>query len=183
MTPDEISFVNYANALADWLEPYHDHARPPPSVVLAEAAKLAESKTGHPLKGVETPPKGNGTSNGSTKKDEEAPAVTEAPEIVVRYFDGMKITDPVGNVVIFCVEMKIRFEAVKDASSPSLTLHVATLMQEVNVSVPIHRKFSHLGQAFLLFIVETIRFKTPSIVKVHKLGAVSNVDCDLLKVH
>jgi N-terminal acetyltransferase B complex non-catalytic subunit len=83
--------VNYANALADWLEPYHDHARPPPSVVLAEAAKLAESKTGHPLKGVEIPPKsGNGTPNGSTKKDEEAPPINEAPEIVVRYFDGMR---------------------------------------------------------------------------------------------
>ncbi|KAJ6547637.1 actin cytoskeleton organization protein [Mycena capillaripes] len=139
LTPDELTLVNYANALADWLEPYHDHARPPPSVVLAEAAKLAESKTGHPLKGVETPPKGNGTPNGSAKKDEEAPLVTEAPEIVVRFFD----------------EMKLRFEAVKDASSPSLALHVASLMQE----------------AFLLFVVETIRFKTPSIVKVHKLGA------------
>ncbi|KAJ7940559.1 actin cytoskeleton organization protein [Mycena leptocephala] len=140
LTPDELTFVNYANALADWLEPYHDHARPPPSVVLAEAAKLAESKTGHPLKGVEIPPKsGNGTPNGSTKKDEEAPPITEAPEIVVRYFD----------------DMKKRFEAVQNASSPSITLHVASLIQE----------------AFLLFVVETLRFKTPSIVKVHKLGA------------
>lgn len=81
--------MNYATALADWLEPYHDHARPPPSVVLAEAAKLAEQKTGHPLKGVEIPPKnGNGNANGSAKKDEEAPPITEAPELVVRFFDG-----------------------------------------------------------------------------------------------
>ncbi|KAJ7685258.1 actin cytoskeleton organization protein [Mycena polygramma] len=140
LTPDELAFVNYASALADWLEPYHDHARPPPSVVLAEAAKLAESKTGHPLKGVEIPPKsGNGTTNGSVKKDEEAPPITEASEIIVRYFD----------------DMKSRFEAVKNASSPTVTLHVASLIQE----------------AFLLFVVETFRFKTPSVVKVHKLGA------------
>ncbi|KAJ7172404.1 actin cytoskeleton organization protein [Mycena filopes] len=140
LTSDELVFVNYANALANWLEPYHDHARPPPSVVLAEAAKQAELKTGHPLKGVEIPSKnGNGSSNGSAKKDEEAPPITDAPELVVRYFD----------------DMKTRFEAVKDSTSPSLPLHVATLMQE----------------AFLLFVVETLRFKTPSVVKVHKLGA------------
>ncbi|KAJ7235444.1 actin cytoskeleton organization protein [Mycena haematopus] len=136
LTPDELAFVNYATALADWLEPYHDHARPPPSVVLAEAAKLAEQKTGHPLKGVEIPLK-NG--NGSAKKEEEAPPITDAPELVVRFFD----------------DMKTRFEAVKDASSPSVALHVASLMQE----------------AFLLLVVETLRFKTPSVVKVHKLGA------------
>ncbi|KAF7363508.1 Actin cytoskeleton organization protein [Mycena sanguinolenta] len=140
LTPDELAFVNYATALANWLEPYHDHARPPPSVVLAEAAKLAEQKTGHPLKGVEIPPKnGNGSANGSSKKEEEAPPITDAPELVVRFFD----------------DMKTRFEAVKDASSPSVTLHVASLMQD----------------AFLLFMVETLRFKTPSVVKVHKLGA------------
>ncbi|KAJ7449885.1 actin cytoskeleton organization protein [Mycena latifolia] len=140
LTQDELAFVNYASSLADWLEPYHDHARPPPGVVLAEAAKLAELKTGHPLKGVEIPPKnGNGNANVSAKKDEEAPAVTDAPAIVVRYFD----------------DMKTRFEEVRSASSPSLALHIATLMQE----------------AFLLFVVETLRFKTPSVVKVHKLGA------------
>ncbi|KAJ7774501.1 actin cytoskeleton organization protein [Mycena maculata] len=140
LTPDELAFVNYANALADWLEPYHDHARPPPAVVLAEAAKLAELKTGHPLKGVEIPPKnGNASTNGSAKKDEEAPPATEAPELVVRYFD----------------EMKTRFEEAKRASSQSLALHVVTLMQE----------------AFLLFVVETLRFKAPSVVKVNKLGA------------
>ncbi|KAJ6596969.1 actin cytoskeleton organization protein [Mycena vulgaris] len=140
LTPDELAFVNYANSLADWLEPYHDHARPPPGVVLAEAAKLAELKTGHPLKGVEIPPKnGNGNTNSTAKKDEEAPPVTEAPADVVQYFD----------------DMKTRFEEVKAGSSPALALHVATLMQE----------------AFLVFVVETLRFKTPSVVKVHKLGA------------
>ncbi|KAJ7632694.1 actin cytoskeleton organization protein [Roridomyces roridus] len=136
LTPDEVMFVNYATALADWLEPYHDHARPPPSVVLAEAAKQTELKTGHPLKGVEIPPK-NGSTNGSTKKDEEPPAVTDAPEVVVRYFDAMKA----------------RFEEAK--SSPTLALHVATMMQE----------------GFLLFVAETFRFKAPSVVKVNKLGA------------
>lgn len=129
--------MNYANALADWLEPYHDHARPPPAVVLAEAAKLAELKTGHPLKGVEIPPKnGNGSTNGSTKKDEEAPPVTDAPAIVVRYFDGTATTPYIlfSHRCLRFSEMKTRFEEVKSASSPSLALHVATLMQEVNVS-------------------------------------------------
>ncbi|KAK7020551.1 N-alpha-acetyltransferase 25, NatB auxiliary subunit [Favolaschia claudopus] len=139
LTPDELAFYDYAAALADWLEPYHDYARPPPSVVLAEAAKLAEQKTGQPLKGVEAPPKnGNGTAIVAVKKDEEPPSITDAPELVVRFFDNMKT----------------RFEAVKTTSSLASTLHVASLIQE----------------AFLLFIVETLRFKTPSVVKVHKLG-------------
>jgi N-terminal acetyltransferase B complex non-catalytic subunit len=91
LTPDERSFTNYASALADWLEPYHDHARPPPAVVLAEASKMAEAKTGYPLKGVEVPKNGNTTpTNGSAKKDEEAPPVVDAPELVGQFFDGME---------------------------------------------------------------------------------------------
>ncbi|CAK5277392.1 unnamed protein product [Mycena citricolor] len=138
LTRDELAFVKYADALANWLEPYHDFARPPPSVVLAEAAKVAEAKTGHPLRGVEIPPKSaNGSANG-LKKDEEPPAIVEPPQAVVEFFDAMKE----------------RFEQVKDESSPVLPLHVASLMQE----------------AYLLFIIETLRFKTASVVKVHKLG-------------
>jgi N-terminal acetyltransferase B complex non-catalytic subunit len=68
--------------------------------------------------------------------------------------------------------MKKRFEAVQNASSPSITLHVASLIQEVNVSAQPSVSFLITEQAFLLFVVETLRFKTPSIVKVHKLGAV-----------
>ncbi|KAJ7097819.1 actin cytoskeleton organization protein [Mycena belliarum] len=140
LTPEELALVDYARALADWLEPYHDHARPPPGVVLAEAAKQAELKTGHPLKGVEIPPKsGNANALLFPKKDEEAPPVTEAPAIVIQFFD----------------DMKTRFDDAQSASSPSLALHVAALMQE----------------AFLLFVVETLRFKAPSVVKVNKLGA------------
>ncbi|KAJ7219345.1 actin cytoskeleton organization protein [Mycena pura] len=140
LTADERALLEYCDALADWLEPYHDYARPPPAIVLAEAAKLAEAKTGHPWKGVEIPPKnGNGSANGSAKKDEEAPSVADPPETVVRFFD----------------DMKVRFEEVNSASSPSLALHVAGLIQE----------------AFLVFVVETLRFKTPSVVKIHKFGA------------
>ena len=85
LTDDERKFEEFAASLADWLEPYHNHARPPPSVVLAEAAKQTQLKTGHPLKGIEIPP-----SNGDNghKKDEKPPAVTEAPEVVVKYFEG-----------------------------------------------------------------------------------------------
>lgn len=70
--------------LADWLEVYHDYTRPHPSVVLAEASKLTELKTGHPLKGyVVTPP-----VNGNGHKDEEPPACVEPPQVVTCFFDS-----------------------------------------------------------------------------------------------
>ncbi|KAH9484364.1 N-alpha-acetyltransferase 25, NatB auxiliary subunit [Psilocybe cubensis] len=132
LTEDEAKFIEYMNALIDWLEPYHNYARPPPDVVLAEAAKQTELKTGHPLKGVEVP-----TTNGHHKKDEEPPTIMDAPEVVVKYFDGVKERLP---------------EAMK--SSPSELLHVATLAQE----------------AFLLLVAVTLRFKSPSVVKINKLS-------------
>ncbi|KAF8910991.1 actin cytoskeleton organization protein [Gymnopilus junonius] len=135
LTLDEVKFVEYAHALIDWLEPYHNHCRPPPAVVLAEAAKQTELKTGHPLKGIDIPPL-NG--NGHHKKSEEPPAIHEAPEVVVKYFDAAKS----------------RFKEAQSKPSPSELLHVATLAQE----------------AYLLLVTETLRFKNPSVVKIHKLG-------------
>ncbi|KAH9951453.1 actin cytoskeleton organization protein [Amylocystis lapponica] len=67
LTPDELAFLEYATALANWLAPYHDYVRPPPQAL---------------------PPK-NGTTNGHAKKEEDPPAVTEPPEIVSKYFDYM----------------------------------------------------------------------------------------------
>lgn len=84
--------MEYAHALIDWLEPFHNHCRPPPAVVLAEAAKQTELKTGHPLKGIDIPPM-NG--NGYHKKSEEPPTIQEAPEVVIKYFDG-KLPDRFG---------------------------------------------------------------------------------------
>jgi hypothetical protein len=78
--------------MADWLEPYHDYARPPPAVVLAEAAKHSELKTGHPWKGVDLTVLNGLSANGNGKKDEEPPAVTDPPELVVKFFDGEKIS-------------------------------------------------------------------------------------------
>jgi N-terminal acetyltransferase B complex non-catalytic subunit len=86
-----VSFANYANELANWLEPYHDYARPPPAVVLAEAAKHSELKTGHAWKGVDLTSLNGSSTNGNGKKDEEPPAVTEPPELVLKYFDGEEI--------------------------------------------------------------------------------------------
>ena len=77
--------------MADWLEPYHDYARPPPAVVLAEAAKHSELKTGHPWKGVDLTVLNGLSANGNGKKDEEPPAVTDPPELVVKFFDGERI--------------------------------------------------------------------------------------------
>ncbi|TFK76275.1 actin cytoskeleton organization protein [Pluteus cervinus] len=139
LTPDEVLLVTYAKALADWLEPYHDHVRPPPAVVLAEAAKQTELKTGFALRGIEIPPL-NGNGNG--KKDEEAPAIADPPQEVVEFF----------------AKIKARFEVVVDQPSLNDILQVATLAQE----------------AFMLFVIETLRFKSPSVVKIHKLGALTN---------
>ncbi|KDR81676.1 hypothetical protein GALMADRAFT_58678 [Galerina marginata CBS 339.88] len=137
LTTDEVKFVEYATALADWLEVYHNYARPPPAVVLAEAAKQTELKTGHPLKGIDISPT-NGT-NGHHKKDEEPPTIRDAPDVLVKYFDTVKF----------------RIQEVQSKSSPSELLHVATLAQE----------------AFLLLVTETLRFKSPSVVKANKLSA------------
>lgn len=57
--------------------------------------------------------------------------------------------------------MKTRFDIVKKATSPNEALHIATLTQE----------------AFLLFVIETLRFKTPSVVKIYKLGNVRYRHC------
>lgn len=80
LTPEEQAFYEYATALSSWLGPYHDYARPPPSLLLVEAAKskvLAPPANGPPTNG-----------NGHTKKDEEPPAVTEPPEAISKFFHG-----------------------------------------------------------------------------------------------
>jgi N-terminal acetyltransferase B complex non-catalytic subunit len=87
LTPEEQNFLDFTVALADWLEPYHDHLRPSTAAVLAEAAKQTELKTGHPLKGLDIPLPAPGT-NGHGKKDEEAPPVKEPPLSVPKFFDG-----------------------------------------------------------------------------------------------
>ncbi|KAJ3875923.1 actin cytoskeleton organization protein [Lentinula edodes] len=134
LTPDELSLISYTDALTEWLEPFHDHVRPPASVVLADVAKNTELKTGLPLRGVDiTPP-----LNGHVKKEEETPPITDAPEDLIKFFENMKI----------------RFEAAKNAGHLNEALHIATIAQE----------------AFLLFVTETIRFKPASVVKIHKLG-------------
>ena len=79
--------MDFTVALADWLEPYHDHLRPSTAAVLAEAAKQSELKFGHPLKGMDIPTPAPGT-NGNGKKDEEAPPVKEPPLSVLKFFDG-----------------------------------------------------------------------------------------------
>ncbi|KAJ8078904.1 mitochondrial distribution and morphology [Marasmius tenuissimus] len=139
LTPNETALTHYADALANWLEPYHDYARPPPSVVLAEAAKLTEKKTGFPLKGVEIPPQ-NGNSH---KKDEEPPAVVDAPDTLVAFFQAMKA----------------RYDTVNESGSLLDTISALVTIQE----------------ALLLFAVATLRFKTPSVVKINKFGNASNL--------
>ncbi|KAH8106992.1 actin cytoskeleton organization protein [Cristinia sonorae] len=114
LTPTEKAFYEYATALSNWLAPYHDYVRPPPSALLAEAAKVHELKPGHSLKAL-APPAGLTNGNGNAKKDEEPPAVTEPPEIISKFFD----------------DMKAQFQAVLDGSQlPPELLHIATITQE-----------------------------------------------------
>lgn len=141
LTADELAFFDYAMALSDWLAPYHDYIRPPPSAVLAEAAKQTELKTGFPLKGVELPKNGSATNGHAKKdKDEEPPAVSAPPDSLSKYFD----------------DMSLRFkEALESDRLPSELLHLVTLTQE----------------ALILLSIETWRFKPNSVIKQHKLGA------------
>ena len=112
--------------MADWLEPYHDYSRPPPAVVLAEAAKQTELKTGHPLKGVELQST-NGT-NGH-KKDESPPTIQEPPVLVVKYFDSMyKYLLTISTIYSFFSALQARFDP---KASISEVLHLATIAQEV----------------------------------------------------
>ncbi|KAI0054150.1 hypothetical protein FA95DRAFT_1579189 [Auriscalpium vulgare] len=114
LTADELTFYNFTTDLADWLAPYHNHTRPPPSVALAEATKQLESKSGLPPKAVEAPAS-NGTGNGHVKKAEDAPPVKEGPASIVGFFD----------------HMHKRFDALVESngSLPEI-LHVASLAQE-----------------------------------------------------
>ncbi|KAI0082628.1 actin cytoskeleton organization protein [Panus rudis PR-1116 ss-1] len=140
MTPEEQLFYEYASALSGWLAPYHDHVRPPPAALLAEAAKANDLKPGHPLKNLAAAQAANGsTTNGQSKKDDEPPAIKEPPELISKVFD----------------ELKARFDAEMNGQKlPSELLHIASITQE----------------AFLFFALETVRFKQASVVKIHKLG-------------
>lgn len=123
MTSDEAQLLDWATALGDWLEPHHNHVRPPPAVVLAEASRQTELKTGFPLRGVDLQAH-NGDANGHPKKDEEAPPIKEAPGILTVFFDTMLS----------------RFRHLLESKcSLSELLHVATITQEViDCSATVH---------------------------------------------
>lgn len=82
LTSHERRFFEFTSTLAEWLEPYHDHVRPSPATVLADAMKQNEIKTGKPLRGIELP-----VDNGSNEQ-KEPPQVTPPPETVTTFFDG-----------------------------------------------------------------------------------------------
>jgi N-terminal acetyltransferase B complex non-catalytic subunit len=121
--------LEYTNALADWLEPYHDYIRPPAATVLAEAAKQTEKKLGHPVKGFEISPPG---ANGLGKKDEEPPSVKEPPSLVCEFFEGEFQREIVAaQAFTLRAGMQARFRTARKNASVSVVLHVATLTQEV----------------------------------------------------
>jgi N-terminal acetyltransferase B complex non-catalytic subunit len=88
LSPVEVGFYNYSSALADWLGPHHDFCRPPPAEVLAKANKITQQKTGHSLKGYDPVTASNDTSNGDSKREEDAPVVKDAPAITFEFFDS-----------------------------------------------------------------------------------------------
>ena len=84
LTLHERLFFEFTSAIAEWLEPFHNHIRPSPATVLADAMKQNELKTGKPLRGIELP-----AENGSTEQ-KEPPQVAPPPEIVTTFFDGVE---------------------------------------------------------------------------------------------
>ncbi|OCH92238.1 hypothetical protein OBBRIDRAFT_791472 [Obba rivulosa] len=144
LTPDELAFLEFATALSDWLAPYHDYARPPPSAVLAEAAKQTELKTGHPLKGLELPTNGSAT-NGHTKKDEEPPTVQEPPAAVTKFFDNMsaRFNDLVQREVL-----PHEILLVSSLTQEALILLSIETMRFKNAAVVKQNKFGALVQSF-----------------------------------
>ncbi|KAI0035924.1 N-acetyltransferase B complex non catalytic subunit-domain-containing protein [Vararia minispora EC-137] len=141
LTPDELAFVRYATDLSNWLAPYHDFSRPPPAVVLAEANKQSELRA----KGINPPASEAGVTNGAVKKEEDPPAIQEAPVSLIAFFD----------------RMQDRFrQLVSSTAGLYELLHVATLAQEAlilftietlrfkNASLVKMHKFGALVQSF-----------------------------------
>lgn len=77
--------MELSTAVSEWLGPHHDYIRPPPSAVLAEAARQTELKIGHQPKGMTLP---EGSSNGDSRRDSEPPVVQDSPEIAITFFEG-----------------------------------------------------------------------------------------------
>ena len=122
----------FGHALSAWLRPYHNYARPPASVVLADAAKQAALRGGQPLKGVEIPT--NGSTPEHVKKDDEPPAVKEPPEIIIKFFDSESPSNAVPTSPLirhFILDMIARFTPLLESRLRNEALHVATLTQEV----------------------------------------------------
>ncbi|GJE87141.1 N-acetyltransferase B complex non catalytic subunit-domain-containing protein [Phanerochaete sordida] len=115
LTRDEQALLEFSTALSEWLGPHHDYIRPPPSAVLAEAARQTELKLGHQPKGLTLPENG---ANGDVKKDCDPPVVQDPPEIALQFFD----------------DMKERFTTALSGSVllPEL-LHIVTLTQEASL--------------------------------------------------
>lgn len=82
LTSHEKQLFEFTSAIADWLGPFHDHIRPSPATVLADAMKQSELKTGKPLRNIEIP-----AEDGSNDQ-KEPPQVTPPPGIVATFFDG-----------------------------------------------------------------------------------------------
>ncbi|KLO04672.1 actin cytoskeleton organization protein [Schizopora paradoxa] len=143
LTADEMLLYNFSMALCEWLAPYHDHARPPPAVVLAEASKQTELLKSGKAGKVLPQNGGNGSatvaSNGHKKGSEEPPAVKEPPELVVKFFD----------------DMAKRFQSVSDGHDRcSDILHIVAVTQE----------------AATLVALSAHRFKSSAVVRSNKFG-------------
>lgn len=149
MTPDELSFLEYATALSDWLAPFHNYTRPSPAAVLAEAAKQSELKTGFPLKGYEHTASNGSTSNGHAKKTEEPPALAEIPEVVIKFFDSVYHQSfyfaRFSHGMKWNADMSLRFKETLDAGGlPPELLQIVTLAQEVSLCNQDEMHSSHL---------------------------------------
>lgn len=175
LTSSEKDLVAYGKAFADWLQPYHDHARPPASVVLAEAAKLAAQKTGQPAKGFDLPP----SETGTPKKPEDAPAVVDPPEILTTFFDGAKAQ------VLEAVDKKDYAEALHRAAiaQEALILFAIETLRFKETSVVKVNKFTGLVNSFKTIRTAALNSLKEVSSSLTKLAEEDAAECQKLVVN
>lgn len=121
------------------------------------------------------PPKNGSPTNGHSKKEEDAPPVKDVPPFALEFFDGTRSLVGMSYIYscVLCVDMQVSFKDAVERKSFCEALYFATLTQEVR-GLPLGSGFqlTTCFQALILLTVETLRFKSASVVKMHKLGNV-----------
>lgn len=103
--------------------------------VLARVSKNTEVKSGQPLREVDPKQLNAPGSNGHAKKEEEPPAVKDAPPSVLEYFDGM-FSSSSQRLLLLSVfpVIEASFRGAVERKSYYEALYYAVLGQEVRAT-------------------------------------------------